>query len=77
MATSPRVSGPSARVVAAMLLGAVVGGLVGALAYEWVAPVLERRTDALRDAQGMLWNLVPLLAVVGAYVAGRIVHRRG
>ena len=77
MVTPSGVSGPSVRVVAAILLGAVVGGLVGALVYEWIAPVLDRRTDGWREAQGVLWNLVPLLAVLGGFVAGRFAHRRG
>lgn len=58
--------------LAAIVLGAVVGGLLGATVYELVAPVLDRRTDALRDVQGLVWNLVPALAVVGALVAARL-----
>lgn len=76
MVATPRVSGPPVRVLVAIVLGAVAGGLVGALVYEWVAPVLERRTDALREAQGLVWNLVPVLAVLGGFVAGRLAHRR-
>lgn len=63
--------------VAAIVLGAVVGGLLGATVYELVAPVLDRRTDALRDMQGLVWNLVPVLAVVGGIVAGRLTQPRG
>lgn len=64
------------RVLAVVLLGAAAGGLVGALVYEWLAPGLDARTDWLRDVQGLLWNLVPVLAVVGGLVALALARRR-
>lgn len=77
MAASRGVGDRSRRVVAVVVVGAVVGALVGALAYEWLAPLLDRRTDWLRETQGLLWNLVPVLGAVGAGVAYAVARRRG
>ncbi|MBD3783830.1 MAG: hypothetical protein IE926_12925 [Micrococcales bacterium] len=61
------------------VLGAVVGGLlgftVGAVVYLGLTPVLERSTGILRETQGLLWNLVPLLALVGVVVGGWLARR--
>lgn len=52
------------------LAGAGVGGIVGLLAggavYALGSPMLERSAGLLRELQGPLWNVVPVLAVVGA-----------
>jgi hypothetical protein len=34
--------------------------------YALGSPVLERSAGLLRELQGPLWNVVPVLAVVGA-----------
>ena len=56
------------RKVVGLVVGAAVGLLLGLLAYELGAPVLEESGGPLRETQGLLWNLVPLLTVVGAFV---------
>ncbi len=53
-----------------MVLGLVIGGAVGvgigAAVYALLTPVLERSDGLIRETQGLVWNLVPLLALVGA-----------
>ena len=51
-----------------LLGGAAVGLVLGLLAYAVGAPLLEESGGLLRETQGLLWNLVPLLTVVGAFV---------
>lgn len=58
----------SGRKVFGLVGGATVGLLLGLLAYTVGAPLLEESGGLLREAQGLLWNLVPLLTVVGAFV---------
>lgn len=62
------------------LLGATVGAAVG-FGMAWViyvslVPVLENRDDWLRDLQGFLWNVVPLLTVGGAVLGWWFVRVR-
>lgn len=68
----------NARKIAGLLVGAVAGLLLGGVVYSLGAPVLERSGGWLRETQGLLWNLVPLLTVLGAlvgvWVAGRAHH---
>lgn len=62
-------------------LGAIVGGLLGLAAgfsvYVAVNPVLEESSGLLRETQGLLWNLVPLLTLVGAALGWSVARRRG
>jgi hypothetical protein len=58
------------------LIGAVAGFLVGAGVYLLVTPALEASDGLLRELQGLSWNLVPGLAVVGAVVGVLIAQRR-
>ena len=51
-------------------IGATAGFALGALIYVVLAPWLEDQSGWLRELQGMAWNLVPLLTVVGAAVGG-------
>lgn len=55
-----------------VLVGAAAGALAGfAVATAlWLAlePVLDRTDTWVRDLQGLLWNVIPLLTVVGALV---------
>jgi hypothetical protein len=51
-------------VLLALALGAS-GAAIGALVYLSLNPVLEESTGFLRELQGPLWNLIPLLVLVG------------
>lgn len=51
-------------ILLAIALGAL-GAAIGALVYVMLNPVLEESTGFLRELQGPLWNLVPLLVLVG------------
>jgi hypothetical protein len=61
------------------VLAAVVGGLLGfafgALLYVVANPYLEESGGIIRELQGFLWNVVPLLTVGGA-VGGWLLARR-
>jgi hypothetical protein len=57
------------------VLGAGAGFVVGAVVYVLVSPALERSSGILRELQGLLWNLVPFLTVVGV-LAGLLLARR-
>lgn len=59
-----------------MLVGAAVGLAVGAGLYLLVDPVLEDAGGLLEELQGLSWNLVPGLGIVGAVVGTRWRHRR-
>lgn len=48
---------------------------MGWATYTLVNPVLEASEGLLRETQGLLWNLVPLLTLLGG-VAGYLVGRR-
>lgn len=56
------------RMTLAIIIGAIVGGALGAAIYLSVNPILEASTGPLREMQGLLWNLVPGLTVVGGVV---------
>jgi H+/Cl- antiporter ClcA len=56
-------------------IGAAVGFGVGAAIYLLLAPILEDSSGLVRELQGLLWNLVPLLTVCGA-LAGWLLMRR-
>ncbi len=79
---APEHRAPSARsirplgVVVGGLIGGVVGFLVGADVYLLVTPVLEASDGLLRELQGLSWNLVPGLAVLGVVVGVLIALRR-
>jgi hypothetical protein len=62
-------------IVVGGLIGGVIGLLVGAGLYLLVTPALEASGGPLRELQGLSWNLVPGLAVVGA-VAGVLIALR-
>lgn len=51
--------------VIGMLVGAAAGFGLGGAVYVLVNPVLEQSSGLVRELQGALWNLVPLLTVVG------------
>lgn len=60
------------------VLGAVLGAgfVVGAVVYVLVNPALESSSGVVRELQGLLWNLVPFLTVVGALVGLLLARRR-
>ena len=58
------------------VLGAGAGFVVGAVVYLLVGPVLEASSGIVRELQGLLWNLVPFLTVVGALVGLLLARRR-
>jgi hypothetical protein len=47
-------------------VGAAIGLGVGAAIYLWLAPILEDSSGLVRELQGMVWNLVPLLTIGGS-----------
>lgn len=55
------------------LLAGVAGAVVGfALAFTFyllITPVLEASTGVIRELQGLVWNLVPALTLLGG-IAG-------
>lgn len=58
------------------LIGAAVGFVVTFVLYQWLNPILEARTDWLREMQGFLWSLIPVGTLVGALVGRRWGTRR-
>ncbi|MBW4031752.1 MAG: hypothetical protein HIU88_03705 [Acidobacteria bacterium] len=53
----------------AWLSGAVIGGAaglaLGSMAYLLLGPVLESASGPIRELQGLSWNVVPGLTVLG------------
>lgn len=56
--------------------GAVVGFLTGWGIYTLAVPVLESSQGWLRETQGLVWNVVYVLAVAGAVLGFWLVRRR-
>lgn len=50
------------------LLGGAAGFVVASAGYLLVTPVLEASSGLLRELQGLAWNLVPGLTVVGCVI---------
>ena len=63
------------------LLGAIVGGLVGFgvawLIYTSLNGVLEASSGPAEQLQGLLWNVVPALTIVGATAGFLVAAARG
>ena len=55
--------------------GALTGFLVGWGVYAALTPVLEASEGPVRELQGLVWNLVPLLTVGGGAL-GYVLSRR-
>ena len=53
------------------ILGAVAAFAVTVLLYLWLNPILEARSDWLREMQGFLWSSIPVGTLVGALVGRR------
>lgn len=77
MSTPPAPQPRSSRILAGVLVGAVIGFIVGAAAYFILSPWLETRSGVLRELQGFAFNLVPGLTIIGgAFGAWWGVRRR-
>jgi tetrahydromethanopterin S-methyltransferase subunit D len=63
------------RMTLAIIIGALLGGAVGSLIYLSINPVLEASTGPLREMQGLLWNVVPGLTIVGGVLGWLIFGR--
>lgn len=59
------------------MLGGIAGFAIASVVYLLVNPVLEDSTSWVRELQGMLWNLVPLLTVAGTMLGWWIASRLG
>jgi hypothetical protein len=58
------------------LVGGIIGFMIGAVVYLFVNPMLEAATGPVRELQGLLWNLVPLLTATGSVVGWWTATRR-
>lgn len=65
----------STRVALGIVAGGLFGFAVGAGVYILVNPVLEESSGWIRETQGLLWNLVPALSVLGALIGGLLLNR--
>jgi hypothetical protein len=63
------------RVALGVVGGGAIGFAVGAAVYLLLNPVLEDASGWIRETQGLLWNLVPLLSVLGAVAGGLLLNR--
>lgn len=59
-----------------VVVGAAAGFVVGWAVYTLATPVLEASDGLLRETQGLVWNLVPLMTVVGGVLGYRLAKRR-
>lgn len=64
------------RTFVAAVVGGVLGFAVGSAIYLVVNPVLEGSSGLLREMQGLLWNVVPMLTLVGVALGVLGVRRR-
>lgn len=53
------------RSVVAAVVGGLLGFALGSAIYLGLNPVLEESAGLLREMQGLLWNLVPVLTLAG------------
>lgn len=58
-----------------VLVGVLVGFGLGALGYLGLSAMLVVRGGWIEELQGLTWNLVPLLTIVGGAVGARVVGR--
>ena len=63
------------RVALGVVVGGAIGFAAGAAVYLLLNPVLEDASGWIRETQGLLWNLVPVLSVLGAVVGGLLLNR--
>ena len=48
--------------------GGAAGFLLASVAYLWMTPVLEASPGWVRELQGLSWNLVPGLTLLGGVI---------
>jgi hypothetical protein len=65
------------RVALGVVVGGAIGFAVGAAIYLLLNPVLEDASGWIRETQGLLWNLVPAMSVLGAVAGGLLLNRTG
>ena len=63
------------RRIIGILIGSLFGFGVSTVVYVLVNPILERSSGLLRETQGILWSMVPVLTAVGA-VVGYLIAKR-
>jgi hypothetical protein len=57
-------------------VGAILGFVFGAVVYVLLTPALEASSGILREMQGLSWNLVPGLTLLGAILGWVLGARR-
>jgi len=73
---APREPVPAWVSLLAALVGAGIGFAIAAPVYLMVDPILEDSGSWVRELQGLLWNLVPLLTLGGGLLAWWLVRTR-
>jgi len=64
------------RVAFGVVAGGAIGFGVAAAIYLLVNPMLEDASGWIRETQGLLWNLVPALTVLGGVLGGLLSRPR-
>ena len=59
-----------------ILFGGALGLAVATSIYLTLKPILEESTGLTRELQGLLWNLVPLLVLLGMLLGWWFARRR-
>ena len=57
--------------------GAAAGFVLASVAYLLMTPVLEASPGWIRELQGLSWNLVPVLTVLGGVTGWMLTGPRG
>jgi hypothetical protein len=65
------------RLALGVVVGGAIGFAVGTAIYLLLNPVLENASGWIRETQGLLWNPVPVLSVLGAAAGGLLLNRTG
>ena len=65
------------RLALGVVAGGAIGFAVGTAFYLLLNPVLEDASGWIRETQGLLWNLVPAMSVLGAVAGGLLLNRTG
>ena len=72
----PRRPGPGLGWLWGALAGGAIGFALASVIYLLITPVLEASTGLVRELQGLSWNLVPALTVLGAVLGGVLMAAR-
>lgn len=73
---TPRRPGSGLSWVWGALGGGAIGFAVASMIYLAITPLLEASTGLVRELQGLSWNLVPALTVIGAVLGGILIRAR-